>query len=312
MTETVLMLFGSHTFRTVSLGAATIGAVAGVLGCFAYLQHQTLAGGVVAHSSLSGITFAFLVSFWWTGVGSISTAVLLPGAFVAGLLSMLLARSIVRLTPLRIDTAMAVSMSLFFGGGFFLLRIINVRSIPGRIGLDGFLFGQAALMTRSDLRFILAVAALVGLVTVLFWKEYKISVFDPGFAAGAGFRVTLIDTLLLLSTVIAVVLGLRSVGVVLMVALLAAPAGAARQWTKRLSSMALLAAVFGAVSGFGGAVVSALYTRIPTGPVIVIIASFITVFSVLAGPRRGVVAILLRNAMNRRRFTGKLYAELGR
>ncbi len=312
MTETVLMLFGSHTFRTVSLGAATIGAVAGVLGSFVYLQHQTLSGGVIAHSSLSGITLAFLVSFWWTGVGSISAAVLLPGAFVAGLLSMLLARSIVRLTPLRIDTAMAVSMSLFFGGGFFLLRIINVRSIPGRIGLDGFLFGQAALMTRSDLRVILAVAALVAFVTALFWKEYKISVFDPDFAAGVGFRVTLIDTLLLISTVLAVVLGLRSVGVVLMVALLAAPAGAARQWTKRLSSMVMLSALIGAASGFGGAVVSALYSRMPTGPVIVIIASATALFSVLTGPRRGVVALIVRNAVNRRRFTGKIYAGMQR
>lgn len=302
MVETIFLLLGSHTFRVVSTGTITIGVSAGVLGCFAYLQHQSLTGSVVAHSSLSGIALAFLASWALTGYGSTNIAVLLPGAAATGMASMFLARKIVELTPIRIDTAMAVSMSLFFGAGFFLLRIINVRALPGRAGLNEFLFGQAALITWADLRGIVSIATFALLTTVLFWKEFKIVVFDPSFTASLGFRTRFIEGTLLFATVLSIVLGLKSVGVVLMIALLVGPAAAARQWTKRLSTMTVLSALFGAVSGVGGAIASALYTGVPTGPVISIVAVSTAIVSVIISPKRGAIARLLRLRRNRQRF----------
>lgn len=305
MIELAGALLSSHTFRIVSLGTVTIGAVSGVLGCFAYLQHQSLSGSVVAHSSLSGIMLGFLLSYLVTGSGSTDVSVLLPGAFVTGLGSMFIARAIVRNTALRMDTAMAVSMSFFFGAGFFLLRIINVRQLPGRSGLEEFLFGQAALITWRDFYAVLILAGLSVGIAILFWKEFKTVVFDRSFAGSVGFPTSFLESLLLVAVVLTIVLGLKSVGVVLMVALLVAPAAAARQFTKRLSRMALLAAVFGALSGLGGAVASAMYTGVPTGPVIVLIAGTIAIVSVLLAPRRGLIARYLQRRANRKRF-GKL------
>ena len=302
MLETAVALFASHTFRIVSLGTATIGAVAGVLGCFAYLQRRSLTGSVVAHSTLSGIMLAFLMSYWITGRGSTDIAVLLPGAFVTGVASMFVAQTIVRRSPIRIDTAMAVSMSLFFGAGFFLLRIINVNVIPGRTGLDEFLFGQAALITWRDLWGILILSSVSIGTTVVLWKEFKGVVFDPGFLAGLGFRTRLLENILLMTIVLTIVLGLKSVGVVLIVALLVAPAAAARQWTKRVSTMALLSATFGALSGIGGSTASALYRGLPTGPVIVIFAISMTFVSILFAPKRGLIARIIQKTRNRARF----------
>jgi manganese/zinc/iron transport system permease protein len=87
--------------------------------------------------------------------------------------------------------------------------------------------------------------------------------FDPEFAAAEGFAVDRID-LAMMALVVAVV-GLRAVGLILVVALLIIPPAAARFWTERLSLMAMLAALFGGISGYLGAAASALLPRFPAG-----------------------------------------------
>jgi len=99
---------------------------------------------------------------------------------------------------------------------------------------------------------------------------------------------------LTLMVALAIVVGLQIVGVVLMVAMLIAPAAAARQWTGRLGPMVWLAALFGAVSGVVGALISASARGVSTGPVVVLVACFIVAISILFAPRRGVVWQLVR------------------
>jgi len=118
---------------------------------------------------------------------------------------------------------------------------------------------------------------------LLFWKEMKLLSFDPAFAASIGYPIRRLDMLLTALLVVAIVIGLQSVGVVLMSALIVAPAAAARQWTHRLGVMVALAAGFGAVSGIAGTVVSDQLSApgrvVPTGPTIVLVAVGLVVVS---------------------------------
>jgi ABC-type Mn2+/Zn2+ transport system permease subunit len=98
---------------------------------------------------------------------------------------------------------------------------------------------------------------------LLLLKEFRLVGFDPEFAAAEGFAVDRID-LAMMALVVAVV-GLRAVGLILVVALLIIPPAAARFWTERLSLMAMLAALFGGISGYLGAAASALLPRFPAG-----------------------------------------------
>jgi manganese/zinc/iron transport system permease protein len=100
--------------------------------------------------------------------------------------------------------------------------------------------------------------------------------------------------------VIAIVIGLQAVGVVLMSALIVAPAAAARQWTNRLSVMVALAGFFGALSGVSGAAISSAGAGLSTGPVIVLSASAIVLFSLLFAPNRGLVWRWVRGQRNKR------------
>ena len=130
------------------------------------------------------------------------------------------------------------------------------------------------------------------LVLAVFWKELKLLSFDPDYAASVGMPVRRLDLLLTTLTVTAVVIGLKAVGVVLMTALLIAPAVAARQWTDRLGRMVLLAGLFGALAGAGGTVLSFLpgaRVSLPTGPTIVLTATALVVVSLLFGTARGVL-----------------------
>ena len=112
--------------------------------------------------------------------------------------------------------------------------------------------------------------------------------------------MTLLDALLTILLVIGIVIGLQAVGVVLMSALIVAPAAAARQWTDRLSVMLVIASAFGALAGVAGALLSSLGAGLSTGPVVVLVISLIVLLSLLFGATRGLVWAWARRRRNRR------------
>lgn len=283
-----------HTLRTVALGSGALGVVSGALGSFAVLRRQSLLGDAISHAALPGIALAFLLT------GSKSPLVLLAGAAIAGWLATLVMMSILRTTRIKDDTALGTILSVFFGVGLVLLTFIQKMPDARQAGLDKFLFGQAATLLTRDVIQIASLGAGVLLLTALFWKEFKLLSFDPLFGASLGFPMRLIDGILTSLLVLAIVLGLQTVGVVLMSAMVVAPAAAARQWTDRLSFMVLLSAFFGAAAGVGGAIVSSTTQRLPTGPTIVLIATAFVIVSVLFAPHRGVVSTWIRHQRNRR------------
>lgn len=167
-------------------------------------------------------------------------------------------------------------------------------------GLDKFLFGQAATLLQSDV-ITMGIIGLIALgLLVVFWKEFKLITFDPEYAASLGFPVRVLDILLTTLLVIAIVIGLQTVGVVLMSAMIVAPAAAARQWTDKLNIMVILGGLFGAIAGVGGTLISSSAERLPTGPVIVLFVSVIVMFSLFFATNRGLVWTWIRSQRNRR------------
>jgi manganese/zinc/iron transport system permease protein len=274
----VLDLLNNHTLRTVALGTAMLGIVSGALGSFAVLRRQSLLGDALSHAALPGIAIAFLL------FGN-APLLFLVGAAVAGWLSTFLVMQITRHSRVPFDSALAGSLAVFFGFGLVLMTYIRKRNInhASEVGLERYLFGQAATMLESDLRAIALLGGIALLILMLFWKQFKLLSFDPDYAASLGYPVRRLDLLLTGLLVVAVVVGLQSVGVVLMSAMIVAPAAAARQWTNRLGRMVLLAAGFGALSGVAGTVISDRLSTstgvIPTGPAIVLCAVMVVVIS---------------------------------
>lgn len=271
------------TLHVVALGAALIGTVSGVLGTFALLRRQALIGDVMSHAALPGIVLAFL----WTGRRDLW--ILLAGASLSAWLGALAVVGITHRSRIRTDAALGLVLSVFFGAGIVLLTVAQRQPTAAQAGLERFLFGQAATMLRRDVQEMLPAAIFILLSIVLLWKEFKALAFDPVFAAAIGLPVGALDLLLTTLTVLTIALGLPAVGVVLMSAMLVAPAAAARQWTDRLERMVVLAGGFGALAGVVGTLLSAWIGRLPTGPMITLCATGIALLSLLAAPRRGIL-----------------------
>jgi manganese/zinc/iron transport system permease protein len=289
-------LFFDYTLRTVALGAGTLGIVSGALGSFAVLRKQSLLGDAMSHAALPGIVLAFLLT------GSRTPLVLMLGAIAAGWIGTLLMMRIIQTTRIKIDSALGLVLSVFFGLGLMLLTFAQKRPDASQAGLKKYLFGQAATLLERDV-ITMAAFGLVALVMMLiFWKEFKLLSFDSDFAASLGWPVRWLDVLLTTLLVIAIVVGLQAVGVVLMSAMIVAPAAAARQWTDRLGLMVGLAALFGALAGVSGAVISSTATGLSTGPTIVLCASLIVLASFLLAPNRGLLWDWLRRQRNRRQL----------
>lgn len=293
MADLLHALVFDYTLRTVALGAAVLGVTAGALGAFAVLRGQSLIGDAVSHAALPGVVLAFLIT------GAKGPLALAVGAGLAGWLGTAFVRATVRRTRVPFDAALGIVLSTFFGFGLLLMVIAQRRPEGTQAGLDHFLFGQAAALVARDVWTMAALGAAALLALALLWKELKGLAFDPEFMGTLGFPVRALDGALMALLVVAVVVGLQAVGVVLMSALLVAPAAAARQWTDRLGPMVLLSALFGAISGVSGAVISATAARLPTGPTVVLVAGGIVVVSLLVAPRRGLLAGAVRRWRNR-------------
>ncbi|MDX1772898.1 iron chelate uptake ABC transporter family permease subunit [Oceanihabitans sediminis] len=288
------LVFNDYTLRTITLGTAILGAVTGMLGSFAVLRKQSLLGDAISHAALPGIAIAFLIT------GAKDSNVLLLGALVSGLIGTFWIRGIITKTHLKSDTALGLILSLFFGLGMLLLTFIQKQPNANQAGLDKYLFGQAATLVESDVWLMAGVTVVCLFVLLLFWKEFKILLFDADYTKTLGFNTKFIDVLITTFIVLAIVLGLQTVGVVLMSAMLLAPAAAARQWTNSLGIMVFLAAIFGAFSGVLGTAISASQNNLSTGPIIVLVAATLVVFSFVFSPSRGLLFKQIRFIKNRR------------
>jgi manganese/zinc/iron transport system permease protein len=277
-------LIFDYTLRTVALGSGALGIVSGALGSFAVLRRQSLVGDAISHAALPGIALAFLLT------GSKTPLVLLIGAAIAGWIATLIVMGIVRMSRVKFDSALGLVLSVFFGFGLMLLTFIQRRPDASQAGLDKYLFGQAATLVVRDVVTMSIVGAIALLGMLLLWKEFKLLSFDADYGATIGYPMRLLDVVLTTLIVIAIVVGLQTVGVVLMSAMIVAPAAAARQWTDRLGLMVSLSALFGALAGVIGATLSGTTERLPTGPTIIVCMSTIVAFSLLFAPNRGLIA----------------------
>jgi len=291
----------------VLVGTSLLGASAGLVGSFAVLRRRALLGDALSHAALPGLCLAFLV------VGQRSLAAMLCGAFLSGLLGVAVVAGLRRFTRIKEDAAIGIVLSVFFGAGVVLSRMIQNQSTTGsKAGLDSYILGKTAGMIAADVYLIASVAAACLLVLMLLYKEFKLVAFDTGFAAVQGWPAGWLDLLLMALVALTVVIGLPAVGVVLMAALLIIPGAAARFWTDSLGVMLALSAAFGLAVGATGTLVSANYGRMPAGPVIVLVGTALFLVSIMLAPRRGAIARWLdhrvfRHQLERQRLLRSLF-----
>lgn len=279
-----LMQLLPYNTLVVAGGVAAVGCAAGVVGTLGVLRRRALVGDAAAHATLVGVALTLLVT------GQRSLGMLLAGGLVSAIVALGLLVLIRRFTRTRDDAATAIVLSVSFGLGIVLISGMVARGVPGSGGLERFLLGHTAALTAGDAILLGVVSLVAVLVVVVGLKEATLVAFDPAFAAAAGWPATAIDLGLVALVAVMVVVGLPAAGAVLVTALVVIPPVAARQWTERIVPMLVLAGGIGLASGLAGVVISSVAPRLPTGPVVVLVAAGCFAFSLLLAPRRGLLA----------------------
>ncbi|MEQ8394764.1 metal ABC transporter permease [Thalassobaculum sp.] len=301
-----LTLQAGFNSALVAVGAGLLGIAAGGAGAFVFLRKRALVSDAITHATLPGVAIAFIVMVLVGGDGRWLPG-LIVGSALSAALGLLLVEWMTARTRLGEDAAIGAVLSVFFGLGIVLLTVIQTMSQGRQAGLDGFLLGSTAGMLVGEAVLIAVGGGLAVALVVLLRRPMTMVAFDPEHAATLGIDVRRTDLAMMGLALIVTVIGLKIVGLILIVALLIIPPVTARFWTDRVDRLILISAGAGGLAGYTGAAFSAAARDVPTGPVIVLFAFALFALSLALSPLRGVLASALRH----RRFQHRVHLRQG-
>lgn len=291
---------------------AMVNMACGLIGCYLVLRRMSLMGDAISHAVLPGLVLAFIFT------GSLSIGPMFAGAFAIGLLTTFLTQALHRHGGVPADAGMGVVFTSLFALGVVLLKRYTGGGVD--LDVDCVLQGQLALMPANQVEIagrlipraalsISPVLLLNSLFILLFWKELKLSSFDPALATTMGFRAGLLHYLLMAMVAVTTVASFEAVGSILVIAMLIVPGATAHLWTDRLARMVFLSALIGFLSAYLGVVATLLlndagYNAEPAG-MVAVTGGAIFFLSVLFAPRYGVLSTILRNWQTATRIVGE-------
>lgn len=291
-----LIYFTDPVLRAPTIGCMLMCLSAALVGVFAFLKKQSLLGEALSHAAFPGVMLG-VIGAGFFAAQEIAYLVIL-GAIVSALIGVYAIHYLQSRYRLHADAALCFVLSVFFGIGVTLASRLQFSHTNLYQRSLIYLYGQAATMTDRHIYLYGALSLLVLFLIFIFYKELKIICFDREYASSLGVPVKGVEALFFTLIVIAIIVGIRSVGVVLMSAMLIAPAVAARQFTNHLSVLFVLAGLFGLLSGYLGNYLSVEMSRfnlvLPTGPMIVMVASVICFIALLIAPKRGLIIRFFR------------------
>jgi manganese/zinc/iron transport system permease protein len=272
-------------------------------GVFLLLRRMSLVSDAVGHVLLFGIVLAYFV------VRDIDSPWLLLGAAAAGLTTVALVEVLQKTRLVKEDAAIGLVFPALFAGGV-LLASVYLRNT--HLDADAVLLGHPDLAAGDEWevgglflpRAGVKLAAVLGVnlvLLVLFFKELKLTTFDPALAAALGFRPGRVHYGLMAVVSVTAVAAFDAVGPVLVVGFFVVPAAAAYLLTDRLGVLLVLAGVIGAVATWAGMFAATALDANTAGAVAGMLGVLFALVFILA-PGRGVVAQVVRRRRQKRAF----------
>lgn len=299
--------FTDPVLRAPTMGCMAMAIASAIVGTFLVLQKRSLLGEALSHAAFPGVVIGvFVGSSFLAQSGELFSALLLAFSFLSALLGLKVIDVLEKRFQIASDAALCFTLSIFFGVGVLIASRMQMIQTAWYKQALVFLYGQAATMMDRYLPVYGILALLTALLSFIFYPSIQVTLFDARIATQGGIRVKRIEFLLTVLTSSAIVVGMRSMGVVLMAGMLIAPTIAARPWCRHLYSCMGLSVFFAMASAFLGNVASVEGTRwltekmpklhfsLPTGPLILIVAAFLCMISLLLSPRGGFISRLYK------------------
>ncbi len=262
----------THDFmRRALMVSALVGGVCGLLSCYMTLKGWALMGDAVSHAVMPGVVVAYALGLPFS-----------LGAFVFGVGSVALIGFVKQKSRIKEDTVIGLVFT-----GFFALGLVLVSKIKSNIDLMQILFGSPLGISRSDVNQTLIISFIVISILLIFRKDLMLYCFDAKHARSIGINTGILHYLLLTLLSLSAVVGLQTVGIILVVAMLITPGATAYLLTDRFDQMTLLAVISSSFSSILGVYIS-FWSDIETGGSIVLVQTLIFLIAFLFAPRYGI------------------------
>ena len=262
----------THDFmRSALMVSALVGGVCGLLSCYMTLKGWALMGDAVSHAVMPGVVVAYALGLPFS-----------LGAFVFGVGSVALIGFVKQKSRIKEDTVIGLVFT-----GFFALGLVLVSKIKSNIDLMQILFGSPLGISRSDVNQTLIISFIVISILLIFRKDLMLYCFDAKHARSIGINTGILHYLLLTLLSLSAVVGLQTVGIILVVAMLITPGATAYLLTDRFDRMTILAVISSSFSSILGVYIS-YWSDIETGGSIVLVQTLIFLIAFLFAPRYGI------------------------
>jgi zinc transport system permease protein len=261
-------LFKYQFLQNALIAGLLASIVCGIIGVIVVEKKLVMMSGGIAHTAYGGVGLGYLLGF---------EPIL--GAFIFSISAALGIGVIKRRGIVQTD----VIIGLFWSLGM-ALGIVFIALMPGYPpDLSSYLFGNILSVTKADLTLMLVLTALVVIIILALFQNWKAYLFDEEFATIIGIKTGFLNYLLLLLVAMTVVVLIRVAGIILVLALLTAPAAMASLFTKKLKSRILFAIIFGAIYCVSGLWIS-YEINIASGACIVLLSviSYFLIYTIRA------------------------------
>ncbi len=287
-------------YRAPFIGSMLMCLAAALMGSLMVVKRRSLLGETLSHAAYPGVTLGVVVaSLFFKPSDPLAIFVVLGGAFLFAYLGLQVVEKLQNRFKIHLDAALCLALSVFLGLGALIASRIQFTHPLWYQQSQVFIYGQAATMTDAHIAIYGTLSLMILAFTIYRFREIERLLFDPSFTSNPTLKA------IFFFLILSIVVGIRSVGVILIAGMLVAPAAAARCFTNRLSRVLSLAGAFGLLSGFGGNYLALKLSghgvNYPTGPMILLFAASVTLLSLLFAPQKGALSRLVRIARFRRR-----------
>jgi len=275
------------------LASVMVGVMCGILGCFIVLRNMAMIGDALSHAVLPGIVIAFI----FVGYSAMGFFV---GAVTAGLVAAVAITWIQQRVKTKNDAAIGIVFTAMFAIGVIGISWIS-KEQGVHLDLKDFLFGNVLGVSDEDLYLTFGVTLVVIFSVIAFYRYLFLSTFQPVIADAMGISTRMIHYFVMLLLSFAVVASLRTVGVILVVAMLITPASTALLLSERLKQVVFLSALIGFLSAVLG-LLAAIYWETTPGPAMTVVATLIYLIAALLSPKKGLILNFFRRRKLHRRI----------
>jgi ABC-type Mn2+/Zn2+ transport system permease subunit len=266
----MLELFTYDFMQRSLLAAAMVGGLCSVIGVFVVLRGLAFVGAGTAHAAFAGVALGFLIGW---------PPLLL--AILFGLATVWITGWVEEQGRMKLDVSIGILYTTTMALAILFIGLMKTYNAE----VYGYLFGSVLSVTSEELTVIGCLSILVLGLILLFSKELYFISFDQEMAEASGVPARRIFFLLLTLVALTVVVSLKTVGAILVFAMILIPASTAYQLTHSLTTLTLYSVIIGISTAVTGVLISATWD-VPSGPAIVLLATSVFFISILFSPKR--------------------------